>query len=261
MHYYETRESNSRQEFTNAVKEIQDSMALFLKGREAQLAEEFKAKVQEMQKELVEKEAAVERRKNFLENEYRGIVDNFEREKARWKQQHQGEYDTYMQRAKEREDWAMASVTAREKRLTVLEEQYTADRGKWERETEERVLKKEEALRSQYETTIEEMRRSFEQERQKLSDTYLDQLQRITNLHAQNERELERMHREKERELGQPYKTSFVQSSTTPTEKEREQSFLQQSSLLSKFEMVEAKQNERAQKLKMAFGEKDSGSP
>ena len=254
IQYYSDRETKMAEEFNLNIRQVQALMDVHVKEREEKISKHWKETILALEQEYRDIKKANEdmARRHTAEKEEFKREETLEKEK--WVSHLRNEMQLLEQRHKEREDHVLTDIARRERELSEREQRARVQRAQDEQDAKINLMSKEAELKAYYEKMAEDMRKSHDTEREKTMASFRDQIQQLQNMHLNNERELERMHREKEREMAQRYRIAGyeiedqknvldLQSVSTKT----------QSSLLSKFDSIEAKQRERAEQSRQAI--------
>ncbi|RNF10654.1 uncharacterized protein Tco025E_06762 [Trypanosoma conorhini] len=254
IHHYDARERAMVREFNDTVESIQRTMLQKMKEREEHLSRYWQdaLQVQRQQQQEFLRQATLMQERG--EKDYQANIARVEQDKERWYDQYRSEMNLLEQRHKEREQHVLADIARRERELGEREQRMRLQRAQEEQESKVALAAKEAELKAYYQKITEDMRASFDRERAKLTASFREQVQELSQLHMNNERELERMHRDKEREMAQRYRVAGYEVDDRRGEVNLRGTSLQaQSALLSRFDAIEARQRERAEKVRAAF--------
>ncbi|CCD16620.1 unnamed protein product [Trypanosoma congolense IL3000] len=258
IEFYDKRERELVREFNETVAKLQDIMYNAIKVHEEKLHECWK----DMERAQQEKHEQIVKDLNLLrekeEKDYHARVTRIEQDNQRRYEQYRNEMTLLEQRQKEREEHLLVDISQRERELSEREQRLRVQRAQDEQDNKVALLARETELKAYYERLMDNMRTSFDKEREKMTKFFHDQLQEISQLHLDNERKLEATHRDKEREMAQRYRVAGYEADDRKGDAElRDVSMATQSALLSKFDIIEARQRERAEKARAAFQGKD----
>ncbi|KAF5215323.1 hypothetical protein ECC02_011996 [Trypanosoma cruzi] len=254
IHYYDEREKDILRGFKDAVTNIQQVMIKKMKEREEQLSKFWQGvmEFEHQQQNEVLKQMKLLKEKEEKDNQ--ANVLRIEQDKERWFDQYRNEMNLLEQRHNEREQHLLMDIARRERELGEREQRMRLQHAQEEQEAKVALASKEVELKTYYQKLTEDMRVSFDREREKLTTSFCEQIQELSHLHMNNERELERMHRDKEREMAQRYRIAGYEVDDRKGEVNLRGASLQaQSALFSKFDAIEARQRERAEKARAAF--------
>ncbi|RNF00414.1 hypothetical protein TraAM80_07607 [Trypanosoma rangeli] len=254
IHHYDARERALVQEFNDTVRSIQQTMIQKMKEREEHLSRYWQdaLRLQHQQQQDFLRQVTLSKERD--EKDYQANIVRVEQDKERWYDQYRSEMSLLEQRHREREQHILMDIARRERELGEREQRMRLQHAQEEQESKVALASKDAELKAYYQKITEDMRVSFDKEREKLTASFREQVQELSQLHLNNERELERMHRDKEREMAQRYRIAGYEVDDRKGEvKLRGVSLQAQSALLSKFDAIEARQRERAEKARAAF--------
>ncbi|AAZ13117.1 uncharacterized protein TEOVI_000604000 [Trypanosoma equiperdum] len=254
IEFYDRRERELVHEFNETVTKLQDIMYNAMKAHEDKLREcwnDMQRLQQEKHEESI-KELNILREKE--ERDYNARISRVEQDNQRRYEQYRSEMALLEQRQREREEHLLMDISQRERELSEREQRLRVQRTQDEQDTKIALMAKETEVKTYYERLMENMRSAFDKEREKMCTFFREQVQEISQLHLENERQLERTHRDKEREMAQRYRIAGYEAEDRRGNVElRDVSMATQSALLSKFDAIEARQRERAEKARAVF--------
>lgn len=253
IQFYNQREEHMVREFNLSIKQVQSDMEAAMQRREAQVSKHWQDVVRDVQAEQSKIQEIVDARKNALEAEAREQRERVAAEQKKFLEKHEKEIATLEQRHKEREDHVLVDIARRERELGEREQRARVQRVQDEQDAKIALATKEAELKGYYEKIVDDLRRVHEQEREKAAASFRDQVQQLSSQHLNNERELERLHRDKEREMAQRYRVAGYEVDDKKGMVDLQGVTQQtQASLLSKFDSLESRRQERAEQTRAA---------
>ncbi|KEG10732.1 hypothetical protein DQ04_03361040 [Trypanosoma grayi] len=252
--FYNEREKKVVQEFNETVKELQCIMTKAVNEREEYLSKCWREMMHTHQQQHDDAMREMILLRDKEEKDYQAKLIRMEQDKERWYDQYRNEMTLLEERHKERELHVLNDIARRERELGEREQRMRVQRSQEEQDAKVALMAKEAELKSYYQKITEDMRNDFDKERDKLTSSFRAQIQEISHLHLNNERELERMHRDKEREMAQRYRIAGYEVDDHKGEVAlRGVSIQTEAALLSRFDAIEARQRERAEKARAAL--------
>lgn len=254
IQFYNQREEHMVREFNISIKQVQTDMESAMVRREAQVSKYWQDVVRDVQAEQSKLQEIVDVRKVALDQESKELKERLTAEQQVFVQKHDKEMATLEQRHKEREDHVLVDIARRERELGEREQRGRVQRVQDEQDAKIALATKEAELKGYYEKIVDDLRRVHEQEREKAASSFRDQVQQLSAQHLNNERELERLHRDKEREMAQRYRVAGYEVDDKKGVVElQDVTQRTQASLLSKFDSLDARRQERAEQSRAAL--------
>lgn len=259
--FYDSREEAQREEFSRSLQALHASMMETMEKREERVNADWRDAMAKLRSEYVEINDMVQHRKTAMEVDHAEAMRELEKEREAWKSQQNATAVAMEQQLRVREAALLDTFLHRERELREREQALRNTLAEQEREMLQKTRSRESEWRAAQEADRKQMNEQFDKERTRLTDGFMERLQQLSNAHLQHERDLERMHREKEREMSQRYRLSGLHTDPTEASTNKEMEYrssqLSKDALLQRFESMEQRQNERANKLRFTLSTTD----
>lgn len=254
IQFYADREVRLLDGYNESLNAVQLHMEANIHEREEKASHFWQDSLKAHEGQLRALQAEFDERAQRHDVEVESLKKKQEEEKEKWTRHLKQEIFQLEQRHKEREEHVLADIARRERELSEREQRARVQRVQDEQDAKVALLSKEAELKAYYEKQMDDMRRSHEMDRDRLTSAFREQLATISAQHLTSERELEKLHRDKEREMAQRYRVAGYEAEDSKSMTSlKDVTSKTQTSLLSKFESIEARQRERAEQSRTAF--------